>query len=47
VPGEDFGRHRPERHLRLSYATGLAELQEAVRRLRVWLAERGAAAAQA
>ncbi|MFT3816968.1 MAG: pyridoxal phosphate-dependent aminotransferase [Rubrivivax sp.] len=43
VPGEDFGRHRPERHLRLSYATGLAELQEAVRRLRTWLAERGAA----
>ena len=40
VPGEDFGRHRPERHLRLSYAAGLAELQEAVRRLRAWLAER-------
>ncbi len=45
VPGEDFGRHQPERHLRLSYATGLAELQEAVRRLRAWLAERSKRAA--
>jgi len=47
VPGMDFGHHHPERHLRLSYATGLPELHEAVRRLRTWLAERGGAAAQA
>ena len=37
VPGADFGNHRPERHLRVSYATGMDQLQEAVRRLRAWL----------
>jgi aspartate/methionine/tyrosine aminotransferase len=37
VPGADFGRHQPERHLRVSYATGMDQLQEAVRRLRAWL----------
>jgi aspartate/methionine/tyrosine aminotransferase len=42
VPGEDFGRHQPQRHLRVSYATGMAELQEAVSRLRRWLPGLGA-----
>jgi aspartate/methionine/tyrosine aminotransferase len=37
VPGADFGRHEPQRYLRLSYATGLDQLHEAVRRLRDWL----------
>ncbi len=33
VPGKDFGRHQPERYLRLSYATPMENLQEAVTRL--------------
>jgi len=40
VPGEDFGRHEPQRYLRVSYATGLAQLHEAVDRLRRWLPRR-------
>jgi aspartate/methionine/tyrosine aminotransferase len=40
VPGKDFGVNRPERHLRLSYATSLPNLQDAVQRLRDWLARR-------
>ena len=36
VPGEDFGTHAPQRHLRLSYATSMPQLHEAVRRLRAW-----------
>lgn len=43
VPGEDFGHHEPQRYLRLSYATGMAELQEAVRRIGQWLQQRGSA----
>ena len=34
VPGMDFGQHDPQRYLRLSYATSLAQLHEAVARLR-------------
>jgi aspartate/methionine/tyrosine aminotransferase len=37
VPGEDFGRHEPQRYLRVSYATGMAQLQEAVARLKAWM----------
>ena len=33
VPGKDFGRHDPERWLRLSYATSMENLREAVARL--------------
>ena len=33
VPGKDFGSNRPERWLRLSYATSMANLHEAVARL--------------
>ncbi len=40
VPGEDFGRHEPQRYLRVSYATGMAQLHEAVDRLRRWLPRR-------
>ena len=43
VPGEDFGSHQPQRWLRLSYATSLAHLHEAVQRLRAWLPPRTAA----
>ena len=44
VPGEDFGQHEPQRYLRVSYATGMAQLQDAVERLRRLLinSERGA-----
>ncbi len=42
VPGEDFGSHQPQRWLRLSYATSLAHLHEAVQRLRAWLPPRTA-----
>ncbi len=44
VPGKDFGVHEPHRHLRLSYATSLEKLREAVERLRVWLPQRNARA---
>lgn len=45
VPGEDFGHHQPQRWLRLSYATSMSHLQEAVQRLRGWLPPRAAPAA--
>ena len=32
TPGRDFGRHEPQRYLRLSYANSMEQLQEAVRR---------------
>jgi len=38
TPGRDFGRHGSERYLRLSYASSMAHLQEAVERLRSALA---------
>jgi aspartate/methionine/tyrosine aminotransferase len=37
VPGMDFGVNQPERYMRLSYATSLENLHEAVERMRVWL----------
>jgi len=40
VPGDDFGIHAPSRYLRLSYATSMAQLHEAVSRMRAWLAKR-------
>ena len=38
VPGKDFGSNQPERWLRLSYATSMANLHEAVARLAAVLA---------
>ncbi len=40
VPGRDFGRAAPQRFVRVSYATSLARLEEAVRKLRDYLARR-------
>ena len=40
VPGADFGHHEPQRYLRVSYATGMPQLHEAVDRLRRWLPAR-------
>ncbi len=40
VPGLDFGPHTARRYLRISYATSMDNLQEAVRRLREFLAAR-------
>ncbi|MGB2818284.1 MAG: pyridoxal phosphate-dependent aminotransferase [Burkholderiaceae bacterium] len=37
VPGKDFGRAAPERYVRLSYATSLDRLEEAVERMRRYL----------
>ncbi len=37
TPGLDFGAAAPKRYLRLSYATDLEQLREAVERMRVWL----------
>ena len=34
VPGADFGHHHPEHYMRLSYATELSQLKEAVQRIR-------------
>ncbi|MEO8170569.1 MAG: pyridoxal phosphate-dependent aminotransferase [Oxalobacteraceae bacterium] len=40
VPGLDFGTHTARHYIRLSYATSMENLQEAVRRLTVFLAAR-------
>lgn len=45
VPGRDFGSHAPARYVRVSYATSLAALQEAVARIERYLATRAPAAA--
>lgn len=37
VPGVDFGVHQPDRYLRLSYATALPRLKEAIGRMDAWL----------
>jgi aspartate/methionine/tyrosine aminotransferase len=37
TPGRDFGRCAPQRYLRLSYASSMAELHEAVARLQTCL----------
>lgn len=38
VPGDDFGNSEPKRYLRLSYATAMPKLREAVARLEKFLA---------
>ncbi|HZH07582.1 MAG TPA: pyridoxal phosphate-dependent aminotransferase [Lautropia sp.] len=40
VPGGDFGVHQCERYLRLSYATSLPSLKEAIARMGSWLQAR-------
>jgi aspartate/methionine/tyrosine aminotransferase len=40
VPGLDFGSHAARQYIRLSYATSMENLQEAVKRLRQFLATR-------
>jgi len=37
TPGVDFGRHRPEAHVRLAYTIARPLLEEGVRRLAQWL----------
>ena len=37
TPGEDFGVHQAAQHLRISYATGLASLEEGVTRIAAFL----------
>src|SRR5258706_341681 len=37
VPGKDFGRFDAERYVRLSYATSMEKLQEAIRRIGAYL----------
>jgi aspartate/methionine/tyrosine aminotransferase len=39
TPGIDFGRHRPEAHVRLAYTIARPLLEEGVRRLARWLPE--------
>ena len=34
TPGKDFGRHEPERHIRIAYTQPVARLEEAVERIR-------------
>ncbi len=40
VPGRDFGAHEPQRYVRVSYATALQDLEEAVARIEVFLRSR-------
>lgn len=42
VPGLDFGSHTSHQYIRVSYATSMENLQEAVRRLRAFFATRTA-----
>lgn len=44
VPGRDFGVHAPQRYVRVSYATSLDKLQDAVARIERFLASRAPAA---
>ena len=37
TPGKDFGRHEPERHIRIAYTQPIARLEEAVGRIRKFL----------
>jgi aspartate/methionine/tyrosine aminotransferase len=37
TPGRDFGRHRPEQHLRFAYTTDIERLAEGVERIRRFL----------
>ena len=37
TPGEDFGSHQSARHVRFSYATGLDDIHEGIRRIRDFL----------
>ncbi|MGE3480924.1 MAG: pyridoxal phosphate-dependent aminotransferase [Gammaproteobacteria bacterium] len=39
TPGRDFGHHRPERHVRFAYTTGLEQLRLGVERLGEYLGE--------
>jgi aspartate/methionine/tyrosine aminotransferase len=43
TPGKDFGRHQPERHIRIAYTQPVARLEEAVDRIGKFLRSRGAA----
>jgi len=43
VPGKDFGDFESERYVRISYATSMQHLQEAVRRTGAWLGSCGQA----
>ncbi len=38
VPGLDFGSNAPRQHVRISYATSMENLQEAIARLKRYLA---------
>jgi len=38
TPGRDFGSHEPEKHIRIAYTQPVARLEEAVARLRRFLA---------
>jgi aspartate/methionine/tyrosine aminotransferase len=40
TPGLDFGRQDVQRYIRVSYATSMENLQEAVRRLEAYLEQR-------
>jgi len=39
TPGKDFGRHEPERHIRIAYTQPIARLEEAVGRIRKFLGQ--------
>jgi aspartate/methionine/tyrosine aminotransferase len=40
TPGEDFGRYGADRHVRLSYATGIDQIREGIRRMTYFLKDR-------
>ncbi len=39
TPGRDFGRHRPEQHIRFAYTTSLKNLAEGVERIRCFIGD--------
>jgi aspartate/methionine/tyrosine aminotransferase len=47
IPGQDFGSHESRRYLRLSYATSMENLQQAIARLGTYLKQRESQVASA
>ena len=41
TPGKDFGRHHPEKHIRIAYTQPVARLEQAIDRIRRFLAQGG------
>jgi len=41
TPGKDFGRYRPQRHVRFAYTVASERLEQGLQRLQHFLRQRG------